>query len=142
MLTKAPEECAPQRVQLSGRRHDRDLDRSKRVVLHEELRNFRRKREHRLKNRVRATKEGRPDTDDILILDSGASVPIVSEQTWEILIDHKVKLPISGIVEGQSQKFKAVSARTTVLSNRGKPLLMLHATWCYLNPHQGQTLLN
>jgi hypothetical protein len=119
MLNKAPEECAPQRVQLSGRRHDRDLDRSKRVVLHEELRNFRRKREHRLKNRVRAAKEGTPDSDDILILDSGASVPIVSEQTWEILIDHKVKLPISG-----------------------KPLLMLHATWCYLNPHQGQTLLN
>jgi hypothetical protein len=106
------------------------------VVLHEELRNFRRKREHQLKNRVRATKEGSPDSDDILILDSGASVPIVSEQTWEILIDHMVKLPISGIVEGQSQKFEAVSARTTVLSNRGKPLLMLHDTWCYLNPHQ------
>jgi hypothetical protein len=102
MINKAPEECAPQRVQLSGRRHDRDLDRSTKVVLHEELRNFRRKRKHRLKNRVRAAKEGTPDSDDILILDGGASVPIVSEQTWEILIDHKVKLPISGIVEGHS----------------------------------------
>jgi hypothetical protein len=81
MLNKAPEECAPQRVQLSGRRHVRDLDRAKQVVLHEELRNFRRKRELRLKNRVRAVKEGTPDSDDILILDSGASVPIVSEQT-------------------------------------------------------------
>jgi hypothetical protein len=128
MLTKAPEERVPQRVRPSRRRHDRDLERSNKVVLHEELRYFPRNREHRLKNRLRATNERRPDTDDILILDSGASVPIVSEQTWEILIDHRVKLPISGIVEGQSQKFKAVSTRTTVLSDSSCYLVLLKST--------------
>jgi hypothetical protein len=54
--------------------HDRELESSKNVVLHEELKDFRRKHKWRLKTQVQATKEGRPDTYDILILDSGASV--------------------------------------------------------------------